>query len=59
MDGFLIDNQLPVAIVHFCRNRGFDCLGNCRTKALLAAFEGIWLRIEARLRAGERIIEIR
>jgi predicted nuclease of predicted toxin-antitoxin system len=34
-------------------------LGNCRTKALLAAFEGIWLRIEARLRAGERIIEVR
>jgi predicted nuclease of predicted toxin-antitoxin system len=34
-------------------------LGNCRTKELLAAFEGIWPKLEIRLRAGERIIEIR
>jgi predicted nuclease of predicted toxin-antitoxin system len=34
-------------------------LGNCRTKALLAAIERIWPKIEAGLMAGERIIEIR
>jgi predicted nuclease of predicted toxin-antitoxin system len=34
-------------------------LGNCRTKALLAAFEGIWPRVEACLKAGDRVIEIR
>ncbi len=34
-------------------------LGNCRTPALLAAFDGAWQRIEACLKAGDRIIEIR
>jgi predicted nuclease of predicted toxin-antitoxin system len=34
-------------------------LGNCRTKALLSEFERLWPRIEASLRAGERIIEVR
>lgn len=34
-------------------------LGNCRTKALLAAIEGVWPRVEAALKADERIIEIR
>jgi predicted nuclease of predicted toxin-antitoxin system len=34
-------------------------LGNCRTKALLAAFENVWPRIEAGLNAGDRIIELR
>lgn len=34
-------------------------LGNCRTRALLAALEGIWPKIEAGLKAGDRIIEIR
>lgn len=34
-------------------------LGNCRTPALLAAFERHWPRIESALNAGERIIEIR
>ena len=34
-------------------------LGNCRTKALLAAIERLWPKIEAGLRAGDRIIEVR
>lgn len=34
-------------------------LGNCRTAALLEAFDQIWLKLEASLKAGERIIEIR
>ena len=34
-------------------------LGNCRKKALLAAVESLWPKIEARLNAGERIIELR
>jgi predicted nuclease of predicted toxin-antitoxin system len=34
-------------------------LGNCRTAALVAAFERSWPRIESSLKAGDRIIEIR
>jgi predicted nuclease of predicted toxin-antitoxin system len=34
-------------------------LGNCRTSAILAAFERSWQRIESRLNAGDRVIEIR
>jgi len=34
-------------------------LGNCRKKALFAAVESLWPKIEARLNAGERIIELR
>lgn len=34
-------------------------LGNCRTQALLAAFERHWSLIESALEAGERVIEIR
>lgn len=34
-------------------------LGNCRTKALLAAFDGVWSSIESSLEAGDRVIEIR
>jgi predicted nuclease of predicted toxin-antitoxin system len=34
-------------------------LGNCRTSALLAAFERSWPTIESSLKAGDRIIEIR
>jgi predicted nuclease of predicted toxin-antitoxin system len=33
--------------------------GNCRTKALLAAMERLWPRIEAGLKAGDRVIELR
>jgi predicted nuclease of predicted toxin-antitoxin system len=34
-------------------------LGNCRTVALLEAFEQVWPTLEASLKAGERIIEMR
>ena len=34
-------------------------LGNCRTAALLAAFEQVWPKLEASLKEGERIVEIR
>ncbi len=34
-------------------------LGNCRTTALLAAFEQLWPVIESALNAGDRIIELR
>jgi predicted nuclease of predicted toxin-antitoxin system len=34
-------------------------LGNCRTKALLAAIETLWPKIEDGLKAGDRIIEVR
>ena len=34
-------------------------MGNCRTSALLAAFERSWSRIESCLTAGDVIIELR
>lgn len=34
-------------------------LGNCRTAALLAAFDRLWPAVEAALNAGDQIIEIR
>jgi len=34
-------------------------LGNCRTAALVSTFEQVWPKLEASLKAGERIIEIR
>jgi predicted nuclease of predicted toxin-antitoxin system len=34
-------------------------LGNCRTPDLLEAFERIWSTLEASLKAGERITEMR
>jgi predicted nuclease of predicted toxin-antitoxin system len=34
-------------------------LGNCRTKALVEAFERFWPMIESWIEAGDRIIEIR
>jgi predicted nuclease of predicted toxin-antitoxin system len=34
-------------------------LGNCRTKVLLEDIDLLWPKIEAALRAGERIIEVR
>ena len=33
--------------------------GNCRTKALLAAIESLWPKVEAGLKAGDRVIELR
>jgi predicted nuclease of predicted toxin-antitoxin system len=34
-------------------------LGNCRTSALIEAFERLWPRIEQALVRGERVVEIR
>jgi predicted nuclease of predicted toxin-antitoxin system len=33
--------------------------GNCRTKTLLAAIESLWPKVEAGLKAGDRVIELR
>jgi predicted nuclease of predicted toxin-antitoxin system len=33
--------------------------GNCRTKVLLAAIEDLWPKVEAGLKAGDRVIELR
>ncbi len=34
-------------------------IGNCRSRALLSAFEKLWKTLELALKAGEDIIEIR
>jgi predicted nuclease of predicted toxin-antitoxin system len=34
-------------------------LGNCLTSVLLTEFERLWMRIEASLDAGDRVVEIR
>jgi predicted nuclease of predicted toxin-antitoxin system len=34
-------------------------LGNCRTSALIDAFDRLWPRIEQALASGERVVEIR
>jgi predicted nuclease of predicted toxin-antitoxin system len=34
-------------------------IGNCRTKALLEAVGRLWPKIEASLKAGDRVIELR
>jgi len=34
-------------------------LGNCRTSALIGAFDRLWPRIEQALLSGERVVEIR
>jgi len=34
-------------------------LGNCRTRALLAAFEAAWPRVRACIESGERVVELR
>ena len=33
--------------------------GNCRKQAFLAAVESLWEKVEARLNAGDRVIELR
>ena len=33
-------------------------LGNCRTSALLAAFERLWPRLMASVAAGDRVVEL-
>ena len=34
-------------------------LGNCRTRALLEAFDRLWPRVEEALLRGERVVEVR
>ena len=34
-------------------------LGNCRTKALVAALDHLWPKLEIALKAGDRVIELR
>jgi predicted nuclease of predicted toxin-antitoxin system len=34
-------------------------LGNCRTKTLLSVVEHLWPKIEAALKAGDQVIEVR
>ncbi|MGD0129942.1 MAG: DUF5615 family PIN-like protein [Terriglobia bacterium] len=34
-------------------------LGNCRTRALIEAFERLWPQIERALLSGERVVEVR
>jgi predicted nuclease of predicted toxin-antitoxin system len=54
-EDFLYLANVPSATARFVWVR----LGNCRTKALLAAMARLWPKIEAGLRAGDRIIELR
>jgi predicted nuclease of predicted toxin-antitoxin system len=54
-EDFLYFANAPSAKARFIWIR----FGNCRTKALLAAMEILWPKIEAGLKAGERIIEVR
>jgi predicted nuclease of predicted toxin-antitoxin system len=54
-EDFLYLANAPEAKVRFIWIR----FGNCRTKALLAAIENLWKKVEAGLKAGERIIELR
>jgi predicted nuclease of predicted toxin-antitoxin system len=69
---FLVDNQRPIARARFLDSRGVLAgatatsarliwirLGNCRKRELLAAIERLWSRVEERLVAGDRIIEVR
>jgi len=34
-------------------------LGNCRTKALIEAFERVWPKVDESFRAGDRTVELR
>jgi predicted nuclease of predicted toxin-antitoxin system len=107
---FLVDNQLPKALVHHLSSQGVECqhvldvglgdatdaeiweyatqhdcviitkdedffylanrrsqgpqlvwvrFGNCRTIALLAAFDRVWSKVKIAVEAGDRIIELR
>ena len=52
-DFFHLVKQQPVAQLIWVR------IGNCRTPALLSAFEKLWTTILEGLRAGEHVIELR
>ncbi len=47
--------NIPSARARLIRVR----FGNCRTKALLAAVDRLWPKIEAGRKAGDRIVELR
>jgi predicted nuclease of predicted toxin-antitoxin system len=54
-EDFLYLAGIPDASARFIWIR----LGNCRTKALLSSMERLWPKVEAALRAGERVVEVR
>ena len=54
-EDFLYMANIPSAKARFIWIR----IGNCRTKALLVAVERLWPKIEAGLKAGDRVIEVR
>ena len=54
-EDFLYLANVPSAKARFVWVR----FGNCRSKTLLAAVENLWPKIEAGLKAGDRIIELR
>lgn len=106
---FLVDNQLPVALATFIREKGIECKhvfelgldrasdkqiwdlahgegwilvskdedffhlvkqqpnvqliwvrkGNCRSAALIAAFDKLWATLQEALKVGEHVIELR
>jgi predicted nuclease of predicted toxin-antitoxin system len=63
---FLVDNQLPAEdFLYLATGPKAEFwflwvrLGNCRTAALLEAFERAWPQLETSLGAGERVVEIR
>ena len=54
-EDFLYMANVPSAKARFVWVR----IGNCRTKALLAVVERLWPKIEAGLKAGDQVIELR
>jgi len=54
-EDFLYMANIPSAKARFIWIR----IGNCRTKALLAAVERLWPKIETGLEAGDHVIEVR
>ena len=54
-EDFLYRARHPKSSIRFLWVR----VGNCRTRFLLATFDRLWSTIEDRLKAGDRVIEIR
>jgi predicted nuclease of predicted toxin-antitoxin system len=54
-EDFLYWAKTPGATARFVWIR----FGNCRTTFLLAAMGGLWVNVETRLKAGDRVIELR
>ena len=53
---FLVDNQLPKALARFLASRGVDCQ---HVRDVDLGAERLWPKIEAGLKAGDRVIELR